>query len=378
MVVEAQEAATTEAAEDPTTRITERSPERARSKAAKRTRAEWKAALGGRFMNDSLSEAKVVGLVGSARLFHAFSDILTTNLEAGVTLETGSTQQLFTDEFRPQQALSLTEARVNFLPARWFKLYLGALDQSHHGSPIFISSKTFPAVLEYFTIPGLGRWQVSANAQQAVPTSQTFSTRSIGKEPSPMLYTGNLRVGYRHLGVFEATARGTYFTFRNLTRGLAQDGRFYGNTVLGTGAEGARFFYLYEGVEAGVDTTIHFSPTWKLSLGNSYVNNSKAPRPKNRAQYVFGGVRYAGERFHVMPQFGWLRAESDASPAYYTSRVFAHNNRKGYTAGLQVRLVPERIVFDALYVKSKVIEVTPVQVDRTYVEVKLSTEYMSF
>ena len=342
------------------------------------TRYSWRAGIRGRFIDDELSEANVVGIVASARLEHEFSDWISTDLEMFLKAENGSSQSLFTEEFRARQGFQVGEAKINIIPTNFFSFHFGALDQEYHYSDIFLFDDAFPAIMEKFTIPNLGPWHLFGYAQQSIATSSTFSTRSLGKEPTPYLYIHTLRFGYKDPEAIELNARATYFIFQDLTRGIAQDSRFYGNTVLGSGAPNARFFYNFQGWEAGLDAKVHLSDSWKLRFYNSYVNNSKAPRPKNRGNYATFGIRYVAPRLEIEPSVGYLKVESDPVPGFFNSRFLGHNNRKGTPLGLEFRFPKEKLVFSTTYVRAKVIERTPVQYDRTIIQVKVGTESMSF
>ena len=345
--------------------------------AAKKGSSEWRAALKGEAMDDRLAEAKLVGLDANTRIFHPFSPILSTNLEIGFRIQTGSVQNLFTDEFRPKQSLLLSEARINWDPFEFFTLNVGAINQSHFGSPIFIDNHSFPALQEKFHF-GLGSGNLELSAQQAIPTSRSFSTRAIGKESTPFLSSASVKWLYEDPAAWEFSVRGTYFQFKNLTRGIAQDSRFYGNTVIGLGPEGAQFLNKYEGFEAGADISFKLNSKWQLFAGNSFLQNSKAVASSKRGTYFFGGFTYNGSRMSVTPSFWAFNVESDSSPAFYTNKAFSHNNRKGLKAKISVHLNPEKLTIDAEYVNSSTIKASPTQSDRKYVQLKLTMDYMSF
>jgi len=343
-----------------------------------RPQVAWAARLGGEFADDSLSEAKIAFLDGIFRGRYPFSRRLSASGEAGVSLKTGSTQALFTEEFRPEQTIFLNDARVTWTPFAFLALHAGALSQEHYESPIFISGGTFPALAQEIVPYRDALWRVSLLAQQAIPTSKTFSNRSFGKEATPLLFTGTGRVEFDDPETFALAGRVTYFQFDNLTRGIARDSRFYGNTVLGAGVVGARFFYEFQGIEAGAKLAVPITDGARVFVRNSFIHNSKAAKSRNQANYVEGGIRLAFSGFAITPLGGWFRVEDDPSVAFYNSKRLAHNNRKGWLAGLELELEEERVVVAAKYVKADVLRLNPLQADRTYAEVSLATLFNDF
>jgi hypothetical protein len=82
--------------------------------------------------------------------------------------------------------------------------------------------------------------------------------------------------------------------------------------------------------------------------------------------------------FEVEPSVGYLKVESDPTPGFFNSRFLGHNNRKGIPMAIDFRFPDEKLIFSASYVRAKVLERSPVQYDRTIVQLKISTELMSF
>lgn len=351
------------------------------SSSPQNTSFQWRAGLNGLFMDDALSEARIAGVNANAKLQHKFSERFQANLDFGLVLEAGSTQQLFTEEFRPEQTFYLLDASLTWTPFQFFGIRMGALEQTHHRSPyIFISRFTFPAVLEYLEFK-LDRWLISLDAQQAIPVSRSFSTRAVGKEDTPFLLTFKallelVKPEAEEQGVF-GHAHLTVFQFRNLTRGVAQDSRFYGNTVVGIGPQGARFFNDYQGIETGGSAGYKFGSVSEFSLNGNFVNNSKAPASRNKAFYLGAQFTIALNDYAISPSFGAFQTDADASPAYYTAKSIGHNNREGFVTKLNIHLKPERLNLYGQYVTANVAAASPLQADRKYIEIGFVTDYFN-
>jgi hypothetical protein len=338
------------------------------------TKAEWKAGLYGRSTDDKFSSSKTVGTFALARIDHDISDSLQAFFLGGVALETGSSSALFTDEFEPKSHFLLTEASLNWNPWTPLDLRMGALDQSHHNSEILMAGGTFPAAIGTLNFENEG-WLIHLDAQGAILTSRTFSTRATGKENTPSLATQKVEAGYSSKNA-HFLLRGTHFEYRNLTRGMAQDSRFYGNTISGIG-NASNFVYNYQGFEGGPEIRIPFSKNLFLDFGGSRVLNTKGPKGNNVGIHGFSEIRYESKEFSLAPKIEIYKNENDSVPAYFSSSEFGHNNRKGI--GASVRLILPSVEIELKARRSKLIEPRTFQKDRfEYLELSVELPYAGF
>jgi len=339
-----------------------------------RKKIEWKAALYGRSTDDTFSSSRTVGIAGVLRAEHALSDSLSAFFLGGALLESGSSSSLFTNEFEPRSRLFLQEASLKFSPFNFASVKAGALDQRHHGSPLLLDGGTFPAALLALD-PATGPWVLHVDAQGAIPTSQSLSTRSTGKENTPTLFTQKLIAGYSDES-FHGTLRATHFEFKNLTRGVAQDSRFYGNTITGVGTA-SRFVYRFEGFELGPDFTLPLSSAIDFNLGASALRNTAGPANSNQGLYGYAGFSWKGEKITLAPKVEWYRSDADSAPAFYSSAKFGHNNREG--TGGSVRLELPQVHFDVKFHRSKLLEPRTFQKNQfDYLELTVEIPYAGF
>lgn len=342
------------------------------------TKAEWKAGIYGRSTDDTLSSSRTVGVAGFVHLQHLLTDDLEARFLGGLVLETGSSSSLFTNEFEPKTRIALQEASLRWRIFQPVKLIAGAIDQRHHSSPLLIDGGTFPAGMVSFD-PDFGNWLLHADGQAAIPTSRSLSTRSTGKEDTPTLFTQKIVGGWLDRATrARALFRATHFQFNNLTRGMAQDSRFYGNEVVGVGAA-SRFFYQYEGFEAGPDLVLPLGDRFFLGAGGSYIQNTKGPSGRNQGLYGYADLTFRSDGFSLRPRFEWYRNESDSSPAFYSSAEFGHNNRKGMGAGLQLSLPKARLEIELKARRGKLIEPRTFQRNQfDYLELSVELPYAGF
>lgn len=341
------------------------------------TKAQWTAALYGRSTDDRFSSSRTVGLAGVVHFQHDLSEKLQSRFLGGIVLETGSSSALFTSEFEPRSRILLQEASLRWRVINPVSVLAGALDQRHHGSPLLIESGTFPAAM-LAVDSRLEHWILHFDSQAAIPTSQSLSTRSTGKENTPLLLTQKAILGWENSDGLKLLFRGTYFQYRNLTRGVAADSRFYGNTVVGI-AQASRFLYQYEGFELGPDLVIPFGSRAKWTAGGSFLQNNKGPRRADQGLYAYTGLRFQTNSFALSPKIEWYRNEADSAPAFYTSEKFGHNNRKGSGVSLKLELPATGLEIDLKMRRSRLIEQRTFQKDRfDYLEISVGIPYADF
>ncbi len=337
------------------------------------TEAQWKAGLTGRSTDDRFSSSKTASAFGILKVDHSLSDSLQAFFLGGFSLETGSSSALFTNEFEPKSSFFLGEASLAWTPDPLL-LKVGALDQSHHNSPILMAGGTFPAIFAGANFDSNG-YVLALDAQGAVLTSRTFSTRATGKENTPTLATQKIRAGYEKddLALF---LRASHFQFRNLTRGMAQDSRFYGNTVSGVG-NASQFVYQFQGFEFGPELQIPLTPQFQWNFGGSRVQNSKGPKDNNRGLYGFTELEFRTKEFSLAPKFEWYRNETDSVPGYFSDAEFGHNNRRGVGAGVRLEFPQIEIALKAR--RSKLLQPRTFQKDRfDFIELSVELPYAGF
>jgi hypothetical protein len=342
------------------------------------TKAEWKASLYGRSTDDSLSSSRTVGVGVFAYIRHQFTENFEAKVLGGALLETGSSSSLFTDEFEPKSRLFLQEASLRWKPFQPLLLIAGALDQRHHDSPLLIDGGTFPAAMLSLD-PNLGSWIAHFDAQAAIPTSRTLSTRATaGKENTPTLFTEKAVAGWNERGGARALLRVSHFQFASLTHGMAQDSRFYGNQIAGIGAASV-FVYQYEGFEAGPDFLFPLGGRLFAGLGGSFLNNGKAPSGRNQGLYAYADLAYRGEKFSLRPRFEWYRNEADSAPAFYSSPEFGHNNRRGYGAALRFGMPEAKLEIEMKARRGELLEPQTFQKNQfNYLELTVGIPYADF
>ncbi|MCO5141486.1 MAG: hypothetical protein M9962_00170 [Oligoflexia bacterium] len=341
-----------------------------------KTQALWTASLSGTSADDQFSSSKLVALYAGIQVLHFLHPKFFAKFEAGAVLEAGSSSSLFTNEFEPNNRLSLREASLNWRVFQPLTVRAGALPQSQHRSPLFIDGFSFPAsqiILEtrknYFLL--------HTNSQMAIPTSKSISTKSVGKEKTPTLFTQKFLAGYskNKTGLF---LRATYFQYKHLTKGTAQDSRYYGNSISGIGAS-SRFIYAYQGWEFGPEGSLNLGNQFQLKAGASFISNQKGPKGSNQGRYAFLEFSKAFNTTLLSIKAEHYRNEADSTPAFYTSSEFGHNNRQGYGGSLKLEFKNMGFNLELKARSSDRIIQNPFQRDRfQFYQLGLELPYASF
>lgn len=314
---------------------------------------QWKANLYGLSADDSYSSSKVVGAKALLKIHHEFSDSFAAKFRGGVQLETGSSSALFTDEFAPASKLLLEQASFDWKIFNPFKIEAGAVDQSHHKSILLVNGGTFPAALGNLDFK-FSEFKFYLDGQGAIPTGKNLNSKSSGKEATPLLLTQKAVLSWeRNENNF--SLRATHFSYENLNRQIAQDSRFYGNSVSGI-SSASSFIYKYSGFEVGPDYQIKWGKNLFWNGGFSYLYNQKAPKSQNAGLYAYTSIRWENEDISLSPKAEYYRNEADSAPAYYSSAEFGHNNRVGHGAVLNLSLLKTKLDFEFKYRNSELID----------------------
>ncbi len=338
--------------------------------------AKWSAGLYGVSADDTLSSSRVVGVAFALDLQKNLSPSLFTHFRGGAELETGSSSSLFTDEFNPSSKIFLNDARLRWTIFSPLSISGGALRQNILASPLLINAGTFPAALLSLRTAG-SRWYAEGHAQAAIPTGTGLTIKRTGKESTPLLFSQTALLGWKSQEDFFVEAKASHFDFRNLTRGMAQDSRFYGNTVDGL-ALASQYRYRFEGFLSGLSFSLPVLDSLALVGGGQYLQNTRAPEAQNKGRYAFAGVQWRTTSFKLRPVGEWYENEADSAPAFYTSRDFGHNNRRGYGANVLLTLVDPALEIQFRARDAKLIRDYPFQKNNfQYYELTIGLPYAS-
>lgn len=275
------------------------------------------------------SEAQIGGIGLAVQVHNQIHNDLIFYVDAGVRLENGSHKSLDVAEFSPNQQVLLSEGHMSYRPFDSLDLKVGAINQRHFHSPLFIDATAFLGAAQKWTLIW-GDYSFYLQAQQLIPNNRNLSTRlATIDEGTPQFFSETLGV---ELGgdVARFDLGVSLFAYSKLANSVAHQSRFMGNSVEGIGSDAAEFIYSYKGTNTRAQLWLNMADHFALKLDGHYTYNSKAPNNRNSAYLTRATLEL--EKWSLSGQY--FESQSDASVAFYNDRFLGHNNRKGHGVGL--------------------------------------------
>lgn len=315
------------------------------------------------------SEAQIGGIGLNIQVENKIGENLHFYADAGVRLENGSHKSLDVAEFSPNQQVLLNEGHMYTKFFDSLTLKLGAINQGHFHSPLFIDANAFMGAQETWQVKW-GEYSFYLQAQQLIPNNRNLSTRlATIDEGTPKFFSETLGL---NLGgnVAQLDLALSLYAFSNLSNSVAHQSRFMGNSVAGIGTDAAEFVYSYKGSNARAQLWFEVAQLFALRLTGHYTKNSQAPSARDTAMLMRASLEFSRWTF-----FGqWFESESDASVAFYNDRFLGHNNRRGQGVGLSFDEGKGKIQLDLI--QSRPIEFNIFQDKSTNVLLRFSREIM--
>ncbi len=279
-----------------------------------------------------------------------------------MSLETGSNNEVSSQsEFSPVDTVDLNEGGIMYSPFSFFSTRVGALNQKIFQSDLFITQVAFAGIEETISFRN-----IYLRAMQAIPSNNQLSKR-VGTvdQGTPFLSTVTFGLTWDHDFFFQGELTG--FAFKDLSSGTADASRTFGNSIQGTG-NASRFAYEFSGQNTMVKMGYRIS-RHEFGAKGQYTYNDKAPEKRNKAflvklYYKFDKFKFGLESF---------KSESDASPSFYNSKWYGHNNREGM--GYFFNYKHETFKFELAYRKANEIDENASQYDQSFFTLFLNKSY---
>lgn len=317
---------------------------------------------------------------GVGKLRYDFMDRLSLNLQANVLFQGGQFQSRFND-LVPSGPAYLSYGYINYdvLDDQKIQLQAGALSQSEvFGSNVFISSRAFPGAGIKFGL-GDSKMGFKAMVQETVPTTYTFSTNLAERENTPRLSTSKAGFYYKQNNIKLSMDVGI-FDYTSLPSIVAQTSRLYGNSVDGTGFA-SEFVYDFRGWLTNFDLAYILNDDTTFRLAVDMLQNTSAPSAFNQSQAIqVSGHHRLNRTLGFDLAFTNFFVESDAVPAFFTSRSLGQTNRIGNAVEVGIQWLEAKVRLSAGYAVSNLINPDPdlTQLDNDIVTISLETAYDLF
>lgn len=276
----------------------------------------------------------------------------------------------------PSTGLFLREGLLQWSPfGQYFSVSAGAIDQKHQGSELFVSSRAFPGALEKIKT-GNDAVSLELKAQQSIPTSSTLSTKAVNNEKPPSFHTQTATVKAKPGSSWQVEGFGTHFTFKDLPTVVAADSELHGNEIEGDGPNSKKFRFEFDGFVYGGKSKLRIMRGFSAEVFGHVIVNTKAPETYRNAQMIGGELEIGlPGATSLRPRFESFFVESDAVPAFYNSSDYGHNNRQGYSAGLDLEFRDAGFVIGGKYIDASLINPGTQQSRLQYILVRLVTLY---
>ena len=326
---------------------------------SKETKFAYKIGSGFDSFANEREQAQFFGLTLRGDFKAQLMESLNARIKGGVDLTTGYAQSRFGDNVG-SSGVYLQEAILNWrmVNSSLLRAYVdgGAVDQGVFRAPLFISEQAFPGVRETLVFGSSKEFKLRVWAQQTIPTSRTLSTRTVDAEVTPTFLSETVDLTIEPNDSLKMQAAVTHFAFNSLPSAVALESVIYGNSTDEIGPNTSRFRYRFDGVMARGDIDVSLGSSIKWTLEGYVIQNTAAPEGFRNAQHILTGfdVRVPGE-INLRPTVSTFFIEDDAVPGFYNSSIAGHNNRSGFSAGLEAFFQKQRFKLKADYIDADVI-----------------------
>ena len=285
---------------------------------------------------DVLSSSTLTSFSVVANLKNKLTNNFFLHFSPGVFFTSARAQDLVLYK-RPSNSFFANQAKMSFRPLYALQLQAGAINQGFLKNSQLVSGRAFPsAKLKLRMLPKEWKSQIFLEAQQAIPTSYTFSTEAQDEEETPSLRTYGF--GYRFMPVreFKVSLGGYYYEYSNLPQVVAVESELLGNTVNKFSSQTAAFEYDFKGLSGYGSVDLKLG-SFDATVGGTFIQNTEALDGLNQGYSIFGsGKIHLASDSLVGMSVTHFRVEPDTSPGYYNSST-QPNNRLGFSYKLFYR-----------------------------------------
>ncbi len=339
----------------------------------KKKRVNYRPKFFSQVMSDKQTSATIFGTAIDFDFHYLLGPSVTAQIRAGLLLESGSNNSLNLKEFSPDQEVYLEEASFEIRPFDLMKIKIGSLSLKTYNSPLLLGQNVFMGVTESFSFFTQGLLQF--DALQSIPNNQTLSSRSGGiEEGTPLLLMervklnleGDLLSFYFSIG---------HFKFNNLSSTVANQSRFMGNDVGGGSSLTSYFLYKFEGYNSTFGLTFNQKSYFKVNINGQFLHNTKAPDGQSSAYLANSEIHF--KDFGL--GFSYFRNERNSSPAYYNSKYFGHNNKKGYALHFTFFDILDSFLLEGRWAQFKLIDRSSLLIsDGNLLSLNLTKKFQAF
>jgi hypothetical protein len=252
---------------------------------------------------------------------------LVGNAQVQAVFEQGTSQGLLNRNTRRATGFFLRDAKLSYEPAEWLKLQAGAIDQRGLNSQMLIASQPFPALRQRLRLHCSSSGCTEFVTQQAIPTSQTLSSRAVEKEPLPGYFSGSLLAEYSLASLSRFAISSGYYHFQKLPSTVAGESCDLGNSVTSC-LPNSEFLYGFSGTQNRASLWLALAPRFTWAVEGEYLQNFAAAAGRAQGYKIGTGfVLKSSANSTLKIGAGYIEKQSDVAPSFY-SNWMAEGNRR--------------------------------------------------
>lgn len=334
----------------------------------------WRARMFGESTNLTSQSAQVAGFDLFADSKYQLLDRLEARAFLRMKFEAGRSQSFFGD-IEPSNAILVREAAIRYYPTDHSEAKAGIISQDWMGMPLLQYRQAFPGAFLKLGFAPIENGELAVATEYAIPTSQTLSAQTVGKEATPVFKVETLMANYK-TDEFRVAATFNLYEYKNLSSVVAYESQKYGNSFVAiNGPNNSQFDYPFKGYFTTLNGSIRLNSFIEPQAGLSVIKNQKAPATYNDGQLIEAGTNFYLTNHILRFEYQNFFTESDAVPSYYNSWAYGNTNKKGQGVELSIQFVKYNFKIRANYIEAKVLNPNTVQQDQTYIYIGVETGY---
>lgn len=319
-------------------------------------------------VNSAQAKAKIMRTTLQVTFKHQLYETLEAKIQASARMETGTNNSTVIDQFSPQNRTRVGDSYLKWDPLGFFFFKVGSLGQDRN-TPLLVNRSPYASAHQELYYRYDKNYYFYLNLQQAIPNNDVLTERLTGLEEGTPIYLTQT-IGMNLDGdLLRLKASAKHFQFKDLSATVANQSRFLGNSIVGSGDLNSAFLYAFDGFYLFSDLVMKLG-SWETGFWFHYLYNDKAPDQRNTGYFWGPIVRY--DIFGL--GINLFENQSDSSPAFYGSNAY-QKNTKGHNIYFEIGQDEEDLNLRFHYIESELLTDSLFQAPQSYITIEFSKKY---
>jgi hypothetical protein len=334
----------------------------------------WRSRMFGESTELTSQSAQIAGFDLFADTKYQLIETLEARAFLRLKFESGRSQSFFGD-IEPNNAILVREAAIRYYPFAHSEAKAGIISQDWLNMPLLVYRQAFPGALVKLGVSPFQNTVIGVAAQYSIPTSQTLSAQTVGKEATPTFATQTLFAEYGD-SEFRVSGSASLYEYKNLPSFVAFESQKYGNSFSQiNGPNNSAFEYPFKGWFTNVNAAYRMNSIFEPRASLGVLKNEQAPETYNDGQIIEAGTNIHLVNHVVSVEYQNFFAESDVVPSYYNSWAYGNTNKKGQGFEFGIQFKKYNFKIRANYIEAKLLNTNSVQQDQKYFYIGVETGY---